>query len=143
MADRYGTVDKVKTRTGVRYSDLGLDDDPALVTFIEELLDEVTDLLDRRMRRSFLEEASVPAGLDGIASDVAAEALREMVATRQTPVVRIDDFAVRTLTSRIFSPDIEKRLRLYSLGVTEIDVDTGYFTGLGDLDADTALFLAE
>jgi hypothetical protein len=39
-----------------------------------------------------------------------------MIATRQTPVVRIDDFAVRTLPSRLLTDDVRQRLRLYAAG---------------------------
>lgn len=115
MATRYGTAAAVKTRTGVAASDLGLADDAALTVFLEALLDEVTDVMDRKMRQSYLTVA-VPKGLDGIANDAAADAVRTMQVSRQTPVVRIDDFAVRTIQSRVLAPDIIQRLRLYSAG---------------------------
>jgi hypothetical protein len=113
VADRYSSAEAVRARTGVRPDDLGQETDEGLDALLEGLLDEATDLVDRRLGRSYLDEASIPAGLQGIVADIAADAVRTMVATRQTPVVRIDDFAVRTLTSRVFSPDIRERLRLY------------------------------
>lgn len=116
MADRYGSAASVITRTGVKPEDLGLDDDTALETFVEDVLDEVTDLLDRKMRKSYLTEDTVPAGLDGIANDACADSVRQMVVGRQTPVVRIDDFAVRTITNRVLNADILERLKLYSAG---------------------------
>ena len=115
MATRYGTAAGVKTRTGVQHGDLGLADDAALTTFLEGLLDEVTDVMDRKMGQSYL-TVTVPKGLDGIANDAAADAVRTMQVSRQTPVVRIDDFAVRTIQSRVLAPDILQRLKLYSLG---------------------------
>ena len=122
----YGTAASVKTRTGINPDDLGLDDDAALTAFLEGLLLEATDLMDRRMRKSFLAEVSIPAGLNGIANDVCADSVKDMVATRQTPVVRIDDFAVRTIAARIFTPDVEKRLRLYGAsGAADLDVTPG------------------
>lgn len=106
----------MKIRTGITPADLGLDNDPALDAFIESVLDEVTELVDRRMRKSYLTEATVPAGLDGIVNDAASDSLRVMVATRQTPVVRIDDFAIRAVQTQVFSRDIIERLKVYAKG---------------------------
>lgn len=116
MATRYGSAAGVITRTGVQPADLGLADSPALSAFLDEVLDEVTDVFDRVMRTSYLAEPSTPKGLDGIANDAAADSVRTMMVSRQTPVVRIDDFAVRTVTSRVLAPDIMARLRAYSAG---------------------------
>lgn len=126
----YGTAAAVKTRTGVGPDDLGLDDDAALTAFLDELLDEATDLMNRRMRKDWT-TGSVPKGLDGIANDVVADSVKAMVQTRQTPVVRVDDFAVSTVASRIFTPDVEKRLRLYaSSGLSTLSVTPGDLTGI-------------
>jgi hypothetical protein len=121
----YGTVANVKTRSGVKYGDLGLADDAALVTFLTELLEQATDLMDRRMRKSYLEEVPIPLGLAGIAEDIVSDALRIMVATRQTPVVRIDDFAIRAITAATLSRDILERLRLYGGGKGASTIDIG------------------
>lgn len=125
MTTFYGSAASVRTRTGVKPDDLGLADDAALTAFLEETLTEVTDLMDRVMRKSYLAEVSIPAGLAGIANDACADALGTMVATRQTPVVRIDDFAVRTIRSNVLTPDIRERLKLYAAGrgVVSVDLD--------------------
>ena len=145
MATFYSTPASVKTRTGIGPADLGLDDDAALDAFLEELLTEIADLMGRVMRTSYLLE-TVPAGLAGIASDAAADSVREMVATRQTPVVRIDDFAVRVIHSRILGPDMRERLKLYrvnggavSLDVTQPDISTAF----GDFDWDSLISVDE
>lgn len=142
-AEFYGSAAAVILRTGVQASDLGLEDTAALTSAIEDLLTEATDLMNRRMRRRVevagvltavhwnedADLAAIPSGLDGIANDIVSSSLRDMVATRQTPVVRVDDFAVRTLAARVFSPDIERRLRLYSsAALGSIDVDPGLAT---------------
>lgn len=142
-AEFYGSAAAVILRTGVQAADLGLEDTAALTSAIEDLLTETTDLMNRAMRRKVLvagvltavhwnedtDLAAIPAGLDGIANDIVAQSLRDMVATRQTPVVRIDDFAVRSLPARVFSPDVLKRLRLYSsAALGSIDVTPGLAT---------------
>lgn len=112
MATYYSEPAEVIRRTGVQASDLGIDDEEALDEFLEALLTEIADLINRRIGRSYL-DLTVPPGLAGIAADVAADAIRTMVATRQTPVVRIDDFAVTVLRAKVFSQDVRDRLRLY------------------------------
>lgn len=113
MSDFYSSAKAVRDRTGVQPADLGQYDDDELDTFIEGLLTETSDLMNRTMGRDYLADDDIPAGLHGIAADITAESIRTMVATRQTPVVRIDDFAVRTVRSTVLSPDIRARLRLY------------------------------
>ena len=125
MTEFYGTVERVVRATGVRAEDLNLDSDDDLTEFLEELLGEATDLMDRQMRLSYLEEDTVPAGLNGIAADVVATALRSMIQSRQTPVVRIDDFAVQVVSTMTLTKDIKDRLKLYAAGKGAVSVELG------------------
>lgn len=145
-ADFYGTAAAVKTRTGTRPDDLGLNDDTELVALIEELLTEATDIMNRVMRRAtdWNAEDDIPAGLNGIANDIVTSSLREMVQTRQTPIVRVDDFAVRTISARVLSKDVKDRLRLYSskaigtITVSPGDVADAVSTSLTSAELDAA-----
>lgn len=142
----YSTPEAVKTRTGIKPDDLGLDTNAELDTFLVELLGEVSELMDRLMRKSYLAETTIPAGLNGIAADTASDSIREMIATRQTPVVRVDDFAVRVIHSRVLGPDIRERLKLYSAGGGVVSVDVGQAdlsASLTGMDYDTSLFLLD
>ncbi|HSW42701.1 MAG TPA: hypothetical protein VLM76_09355 [Patescibacteria group bacterium] len=124
MASFYGTAQGVRDRTGVRAADLGQPSEAALTTFLEGILAEASDLMDRRIGTSFL-ATTAPVGLTGIALDIAADAIRIMIATRQTPIVRIDDFAVATIRSQMLSPDVIRRLRLYGRqGMTTVWLTT-------------------
>lgn len=120
----YGTSDQVIRRTGVEPGDLGLEDDSALATLIDEFLDETADIINRRIGTDYTDDTSAVAGLVGIALDVVAATVAYYVAQRTTPVVRVDDFAVRIPTARFFTPDIIERLKLYgSGGVSSADID--------------------
>lgn len=121
----YGSVDSVRARTGVQHGDLGLEDEDALSTFLGELLAEVTDVMDRSMRTSYLEDDPIPPGLNGIASDAAANSVRTMIATRQTTVIRMDDFAVEVVEASVLSKDIQERMRLYTLSAGQIELGPG------------------
>lgn len=142
MPTFYSTAPDVIARTGVTPEDLGLAAAADLTTFLNGLLLEVTDIMDREMRISYLTAATIPAGLSGIAADAAADSLRTMVATRQTPVVRIDDFAVRVIQTRVLSPDLKERLKLYSVGkgVGSVNMDSD-ISAVGFADVDTQIFL--
>ena len=124
MPDFYSSVAAVRARTGIGPVELGFGTDEELAVFLEDTLREVSDLMDRKMHRSWLAEDPIPAGLAGIAADIASESIRQMVVTRQTPIVRIDDFAVRTISAQMLSGDVQRRLRLYGLGATTISVST-------------------
>lgn len=138
----YSTADAVKIRTGVDYQVFSLEDDSALVVELEALLLGLTDIVDRRIRTSYLEEDVIPPGLNDIVADLAAEKVREWVVTRQTPIVRIDDFNVRVANAdSLFTPDIEERLALYASGggmrSIQLETDTiatagTYSTVIGD-----------
>lgn len=127
----YSTPAQVRVRTGIRPEDLGLATEADLDAFLVELLEQVSDLANRWMRRDWLAELAagtvteIPAGLHAVVADMAATAVREMVVTRQTPVVRIDDFAVRTLPSRLLTGDVLERLRLYAAGGGASSIDLG------------------
>ena len=115
----FSTAADVLTRTGAEPDDLNLEDGEALQTFIEKLLVEASDIVTRKLGRDYLALLNrgviteIPAGLDGIVADVCADSMRTMLATRQSAVVRIDEFAVATLRSKMLSPDVLDRLRLY------------------------------
>lgn len=133
MTAFFSTAQAVIERTGIGPEDLGFDEgteeenDDALEAFLEGVLTEVADLIKHKIRRDYLTEfddgdiTSIPAGLTGIAADIASDAIRTMVATRQTPVVRIDDFVVKVIRTFVFSEDVLRRLRLYgSRGIGSI-----------------------
>ncbi|GBC86992.1 hypothetical protein HRbin12_00992 [bacterium HR12] len=118
----YSSPAEVRARTGIRPEDLGYLTEAELDSFLTGLLEQVSDLMNRLMRRDWLAElaagtvAEIPAGLHGVAADLAAASVREALATRQSPVVRIDDFAVRTVGTSLITPDVRERLRLYAAG---------------------------
>lgn len=129
----YSSSAAVVGRTGVKFDDLGLADEDALDAFLTDLLAEVSDLMNQSMRRDYIDEGAIPAGLNGIAADMATDAVTQMLVTRQSRVVRIDDFAIRTVTSRVLTPDIEKRLRRYAVGMSTVTIGGGDLAG-GALD---------
>lgn len=119
MTDFYSSAQAVIDRTGIQPADLGKADPEALEGFLEDLLEEASDIANRVMGHDYLEDlddgtiSSIPKGLAGIVADVVADHVGQMVVRRQTPVVRIDDYAVRSIESRMLSPDVRRRLRLY------------------------------
>lgn len=128
----YGDAASVITRTGIQFDDLGLADAPALTAYLEGLLAEITDTFDRFMRTTYIgvvdassNPVPVPAGLNGIANDACAYVTAQQVASRQTPIVRIDDFRVAVASAAILTPDIKDRLKLYSSGRGAVSVDLG------------------
>lgn len=111
----YGVVSEVIARTGLQPSDLGLDDLPAFNAFVERLLRQLTAQADRRMHKTYLPD-EVDPGLDLILDNVAADGLREMVATRQSPIVSLEDLTVSTMHAKFWTPEALEELKLYARG---------------------------
>jgi hypothetical protein len=128
----YGDAASVITRTGIGPDDLGLADNTALTTYLGGVLGELTDQFDRYMRTTYIgvvdisnNPVPVPAGLNGIANDAAADRVIQQIASRQAPVVRIDDFRVSTTSTVVLTADVKDRLKLYAKGRGAVSVDLG------------------
>jgi len=128
----YGDAASVLIRTGIDFSDFNLADAPALTTYLEGLLGEISDTFDRYLRTTYLgvvdvnnNPVPVPAGLNGIANDACAYIVAQQIASRQTPVVRVDDFRITVSTSTVLTNDIKDRLKLYAAGRGAVSVDLG------------------
>lgn len=128
----YGDAASVVARTGIDAADLGLADGAALTTYLEGVLAELTDTFDRYMRTTYIDvvdangnPVAVPAGLNGVANDCGAYIIAQQVASRQTPIVRIDDFRVTVTTATVLTSDVKDRLKLYSAGRGAVSVDIG------------------
>lgn len=128
----YGDAASVKARTGIEATDFGFSQDSDLTTYLEGLLAELSDTFDRYLRTTYLgvvdansNPVPVPAGLNGIANDCAAYIVGQQVASRQTPVVRVDDFRVTVTSSTVLTNDVKERLKLYSAGRGAVSVDVG------------------
>jgi hypothetical protein len=113
MSDYYSSVDSVVQSSGAKAKDLGFDDDDSLETFIEERLVEIKDLIDTECSRDFTDEGTVPGGIDRIALGMACDFLSMAMLRRDTPIVRIDDFNVRSVKDEIFTPEVIKSLQRY------------------------------
>lgn len=119
----YGDVDDVIAATGVEFQDLGFDDKPALEDWIERRLDAITDVMNRKMRHDWeADSGEVPPGLDEIATGAVAGAVRNALVSRQSPTVRIDDFAIRTIQTPMLSTDQEAALKDYTVTVGMVDL---------------------
>ena len=124
----YSTVDDVIEFTGIRPGDLGLEDDPQGTTdpesaeskmriLIESWLVQVKDLIDQNRNRDFHEEEDgVPPGIHNIALRVCANMVAQAVLRRDTPIVRVDDFNVRTVEDRVITSAIKDDLKQYARG---------------------------
>lgn len=115
----YTTTAAVIESSGIRPADLGFDTDPELEAFIDARLLEIDDLINAYTGRNFADEVtagtitSVPAGVVGVARDMGRNAVAVAVASRQTPIVRVDEWEVRIADPRIFTPAHKEALNLY------------------------------
>lgn len=127
----YGDAETVKLMTSLRHSDIGLDTDADLVTFIEERLVEVSALMNQDRGQT---EATVTAkgwldAWNGIANRWASALIRFVMATRDSPIVRVDDFRVQPPNDQVPGTAILADLRRFprpgnSFGVSVVPAPT-------------------
>lgn len=108
----YSNAEDVITSAGVRPTDLGFAVYAELEVWVDGRLEEISDLIDRHIAEEFQGE-DAPAGIHGIARQMAVNLIANAVATRSTPVVRIDDWSVRVQQATVFTDDIKHSLSLY------------------------------
>ena len=117
----YSTVEDVKQYTGIQPRDLNFDEESDLDTFIEARLIEIKDLIDHDRNRDYSKEVDagerliVPPGIHHIALRMMANLIGYAVVRRDTPIVRISDFAVQTIDDKIFTPDLKRDLSRYPM----------------------------
>lgn len=114
----YSTAADVISATGIRKEDLGIDTDEKLTEWIEARLVEIKDMIDHDRNRDYHAEeeekgTDVPPGIHGIALRMMANHISNAQARRSTPIIRVDDFAIRPLDERVFTPGIKEDLKRY------------------------------
>lgn len=120
MATYYSSPADVIAYTGVRPEDLGIEAteedtaDELLTALLTEWLEEAADLIDRDRRQSWLTELTIPAGINNIAKRLVANMVAQAVLRRDTPIIKIGDFAVKMTDDSILTRAIKRDLRMFS-----------------------------
>ena len=116
----YGTPEQVRAYTGIRPEDLGLSDikggdtaDQQLTAILTAWLGQATDIMDYMLGGTYLDDETVPAGLHNIAVRIVANMVAQAVLRRETPIIRIGDYAVRMTDDAIITPAIRRDLMRY------------------------------
>ena len=124
----YSTPEDVIQYTGIQPGDLNLeDDDPEgedpktaadkRTALLEKWLKQITSLIHGHQKMNYLELVDneeleeVPAGIHNIAMRMAANMVGQAVLRRETPIVKIDDFAVKMVSDAVMTKDIRTDLK--------------------------------
>lgn len=119
MAEEYySKVEDVINSTGIQAQDLGFPTDDLLKDWIGARLMEIKDMIDRDRNRDFAAEAEekgtdIPKGIHGIALRMMSNHIGAAALRRTTPIIRVDDFAIKGLEDQVFTEAIRKDLRRY------------------------------
>lgn len=125
MAEKkyYGDLEELKTVTGIRPEDLYFKDEEGGKT-AEEKLDElleswlvqIKDMIDQDRKRDYLKEyengerEQIPPGIHFIALRIAANMIAQAMVRRDTPVLKVGEYAVKMAEENIFTNAIKKDL---------------------------------
>ncbi len=97
----YGSVANVRIITGIRPSDFGFDTTDELDTWLTVKMDEIAQSIERDRNRTDFAAEGWELIIDGIADRWGAAFVRFVMANRDTPIVRVDDFAVEMLQDEV------------------------------------------
>jgi len=111
----YGTAQRVRDLTGVKPSDLGVDDTEALDALLSTWLDDITAEIDARIKGPVDPEAEPTRykGVEAVAVRTAAKMVLYAVHSRATPIVQVGDFVVQMLNASEISRELDRELRPY------------------------------
>jgi hypothetical protein len=108
----YSNAPDVMQASGVTFEDLGFTEETEYAEWIDDRLEEISDLIDRRIAAKY-QGAEAPAGIHGIARQMAVNLIANTVATRNSPTVRVDEWSVRVSQAPVWTDDIERWIELY------------------------------
>ncbi len=108
----FSSAADVRQYTQIKPRDVGFEEVEELDAWIEDRLVEIADYIEVYCDRTW-EPDEVPSGIHGAAREMARNMLMLMVSSRETPVVRIDDWNVRIANPEILTSEIRRVLRLF------------------------------
>jgi len=115
----YGSVANVVTLTGLRPTDVGLDTTMELDAWLQGQLDVIAVMIEKdRNRTDFAAEGWVLV-VDDIAERWCAAFVRFVMANRDSPIVRVDDFNVEVLQDEGPGKGILRDLRRIPVLITK------------------------
>ena len=109
----YGSAVVVRDMTGIRPGDFGFDSDAELDTWLANRLSEISIFIDRDRNRSDWYVMGWQPAIDNIANRWAAEFVRFTQSSRDSPIVRVDDFRVAIPTDNVPGPSVLADLRRF------------------------------
>ncbi len=115
----YSSPETVINYTGVHPEDLGLDDQAELEDTIRGWLVDIKDLIDQDRNRDFHKEVEngrwekVPPAIDSIALKMASNMVAQAITRRDTPIIKIGEYAVRMVEDKVFTSNIKDELKRF------------------------------
>lgn len=97
----YGSVANVRTITSIRPSDVGFSTDDELNAWLTLKMDEIAQSIERDRNRTDFAANNWNLIIDGIADRWGASFVRFVMANRDSPIVRVDEFNVEMLEENV------------------------------------------
>ncbi len=115
----YGSVANVRTITGLKPSDLRFDTDDELNAWLTAKMDEIAQSIERDRNRTDFAANNWDLIIDGIADRWGAAFVRFVMANRDSPIVRVDEFNVEMLEENVPGDAIWEELRRIPRAITK------------------------
>lgn len=113
----YITAADVRTATGVQFDDLGFPTDTELDDWLDARIAEIANQIDVYCNVTFGTPGPPPLGINAVALLWARNLVAIALASRQSPLVRVDDWHVQIADPKVFTEDLMEQLDHYRAGL--------------------------
>ncbi|MGI6565617.1 hypothetical protein [Methanosphaera sp.] len=109
----YCTIDEVKRITGIKPTHFGFEktDTIGLDNLINQWIEQATTIIDEYCNRTF---ETIPGGVGIACVQIVANIITNAEARKNSPLVKVNDWTVRTVPSEIFTTPIKELLTPYT-----------------------------
>lgn len=109
----YSTVDEVIAYSGAVPEKLGLETQTQLKQMIEKWLKQITCFINADRNRDYLDETTLPEGIENIAMRMCANLIRGAERQRSGSVIQLDSSQMVIDDPGIFTKEIKEDLRRF------------------------------
>ena len=128
-------ADKVITFQGLKPKTLNLDkeDTAGLETMVSDWISQCQSLIETHINRTYTDD-NVPAAVQNVLLRLTSNMVTLAIQRRDSPIIKVNDWNIQTISSDIFSDDLKHDLRPFVKDSSNDYKSIGFFAITGSDD---------
>ena len=128
-------ADKVITFQGLKPKTLNLDkeDTTGLETMVSDWISQCQSLIETHINRTYTDD-NVPAAVQNVLLRLTSNMVTLAIQRRDSPIIKVNDWNIQTISSDIFSDDLKHDLRPFVKDSSNDYKSIGFFAITGSDD---------